>query len=35
MRILQQVRYLTVEYNFKIECDLCIGKISVFMHHGF
>ena len=34
MCILQQVRYSTVEYNFTIECDVCIDKISVFMKHG-
>ena len=31
MCILQKVRYSTVI----IECDVCIGKISVFMNHGF
>ena len=31
MRILQQARYWTVEYNFIIECDVCIGRISIFM----
>ena len=34
MCILQQVRYSTVEYNFVIECDVCIGKISVFVKNG-
>ena len=34
MCILQQVRYLTVEHNFMMECDVCIGKISVFMNQG-
>ena len=32
MCIFQQVKYLTVEYKLVIECDLCIGKISVFMN---
>ena len=31
--ILQQVRYSTVEYNFMIECDVCIGKFLIFMNH--
>ena len=35
MWILHQIRYATVEYNFVLECDVCIGKISVFMTHGF
>ena len=35
MCILQQVRYSTVEHNFIIECDVWIGKISVFMNHGY
>ena len=32
--ILQQVQYSTVEYNFIIECGVCIGKVSIFMNHG-
>ena len=35
MCILLQVRYLTVEYDFIIKCDVCNGKISVFVNHGF
>ena len=34
MCILQQVRYSIAEYKFIIECDVCIGKISVFINHG-
>ena len=34
MCILQQVRYLAVEYNFTIECDMCIRNSSVLMNHG-
>ena len=29
------LRYSTVQHNFIIECDVCIGKISVFINHGF
>ena len=35
MCILHQMRYLDAEYNFILEYDVCIGKISVFMTHGF
>ena len=30
-----KIHYSTVKYNFLIECDVCIDKISVFMKHGF